>query len=70
MDRDPNMQDMMPTDAISHIAIHRHFQQLKHLCSLFVSLCLAHMCVHRLGISTDWERLVNISPRDPCPGQN
>ena len=48
VDRELQVQDVVPTDAISDIAGHGHLQLLKHLCSLFVfvSPYRACVCIH------------------------
>ena len=48
VDRELQVQDMVPTDAVSAIAGHGHFQLLNHVCSLFsfVSAYRACVCIH------------------------
>ena len=48
VDSELQVQDVVPTDAISDIAGHGHLQLLKHLCSLFVfvSPYRACVCIH------------------------
>ena len=52
VDRGPQGKDMVPTDAISHIAGHGHLQLLRKLCSLFafVSLCRACVYIYTCGL--------------------
>ena len=48
VDRELQVQDMVPTDAVSAVAGHGHLQLLNHVCSLFsfVSPYRACVCIH------------------------
>ena len=45
VDRMLQVQDMVPTDAVSAIAGHGHFQLLNHVCSLFSFVSAYRACV-------------------------
>ena len=45
VDRELQVQDMVPTDAVSAIAGHGNLQLLKHVCSLFSFVSPYRACV-------------------------
>jgi len=64
VDRELQVQDVVPTDAISDIAGHGHLQLLKHLCSLFVfvSPYRACVCIHMCACVACMGVCVCVSP--------